>query len=397
MAATAVALIGLAVTIGTTAYAYASAPGTPQGPNLNAASRAGVLADASTLADRRRLEAAAQQGTSTTYMTGPRTVKREVQFVKIPTGATSGKIGAPTMKDVPYVASEWQEGGKYFKSGEGIPVVFTKHVKVHIPAQERTADFTGYGEADVQGKLAEENATNQLALEKKYGPQFIEEALKQQELADPNGTAARNKIYELIQQQAGEQPDRPVANLLDSQVADQLAAGKGLDHISNDVLDEAVAQAQASRGEGSSQTDYADPLTSGFAGQSRLSAAQQKALGWLSSGATPEDVRYRREQQTMANEGAFINGQTPESQFQNLSGAQNGATPIYNGRPLPGQSPGAGAAAQGAAVQGFNAQLGAQASQADHWLSGLSVLLHGASAAGQAGYRPLAQTVSTHG
>lgn len=377
-AMTAIAAVG----VGLSAYEYASQPGPPKPPDASAASRAGVEADAATLADRRRLEAAAQQGASTTYQTADR--KEKQPFAMVPAGPPNAGAG---YKLVPYVPADWAPGGQYAQYGA--PTIVKKNVTV--PGQTKTADFTGYGEADVQGAVARANAQNTLDLEKKYGGQFIDEALKQQQLADPEGTAAREKLYELIQQQAGDQPDRPVATLLDDQVRQQLAAGKGLDKISADVLNQAVAQAQGARGEnGGSADQFAEPLTTGFAGQQRLDAAQQKALGWLSSGATPEDTQYRRDQQTLANEAAFVNGQTPESQFQNLSGAQNGPAPVYRGNPLPTPNGNAGGAMQTAQLQGWQTKMGAAANQADPWITGISALLNGASAAGNAGWKPLA-------
>jgi len=233
-------------------------------------------------------------------------------------------------------------------------------------------------------------AQNLLDLQDKYGAQFIEEALKQAELADPEGTAARRKLYELVQQQAGADPDRPVAALLDEQVGEQLAAGRGLDRVSAEILRDAVAQAQGARGGAPDGTRYDQPLTEGFAGDARLQAAQQKALGWLTSGATPEDVAYRREQQNMANLSDFTNNRTPQSQFASLSGAQRGPAPYVPGPGLPTQNPNTGPAVQNANLQSGLIQQQADASQADSWMAGLSTLLGGIKVAGQAGWQPFA-------
>jgi hypothetical protein len=131
-------------------------------------------------------------------------------------------------------------------------------------------------------------------------------------------------------------------------------------------------------------------LTTGFAGQQRLDAGQQKALGWLASGATPEDVEFRRNQQTLGNLAAFTAGRTPESQFETLSGAQSGAAPFYQGNKLPTQNQNAGPAMQNAQLQGWGVQMDAAANQADPWMAGLSAILRGASVAGNAGWKPLA-------
>lgn len=378
--------------VGLSAYEYASAPGAPKAPSQAAASRAAADATAAALPDQRRLEAAAQQGTSTTYHVRGKNEKQTRQFVMAPSG--EGFLGQLIKKQVPYVPEDWQPGGKYYVEGAPPPDIINKTVTVHVPGHEATADFTGYGEADVQSAIAKQNAQTTLDLEKKYGPEFIQAALEQEKLADPEGTAAREKLYDLIQQQAAENPDRPVADLLDQQVGEQLAAGKNLDGISDEMLKQAVAEAQASRGQSGATADqFAEPLTTGFAGQQRLDAAQQKALGWLSSGATPEDDAYRREQQNIANLSAFANNRTPESQFQSLSGAQNGPAPFTNGQPLP-TAPNVGPQAASAAISANNTYQNALMNQANPWLAGISTLLTAGSVAGNAGYKPLAQAVS---
>jgi len=384
MAVAAIASVGMG------AYSLATAPGMPESPDLAGASRAGTEAEAETLADRRRLEAAARQGGTATYQTAAqKDVAVEKQFVRLPSARMGG--GA----EVPYVESEWKQGGKYFEQFKTEfpgykPTVTTRTVKMDMPGETKTADFTGYGEADVQGRVAEQMAKNLLDLDKKYGSQFIEEALKQQALADPEGTAARGKLYELIKQQAEKNPERPVADLLDTQVSDQLRAGKGLDATSQRLLDEAIKAAAESRGSRVEGTEWDEPMTTGFEGQRRLDAAQQKALGWLTSGATPEDVEYRREQQTLGNLSNFVQGRTPQSQFGSLSAAQNGPTPVRAGPALPLANGGTGQAAQGAAMQTYGTQLNNDANQMNPWMAGLSTLLSGAGVAGNAGWKPLA-------
>lgn len=384
------AVIGAAVAIGTTAYSYASRPDMPKSPDLAGASREQIDAEARALPDRLRLEAAAQQGGSTNYTTTAHTEKQTKQFVSVPRpGSPPGRLGRSGMGAVryadvvPYVASEWAEGGKY--AGLGTPKIITRKVNVNIPGGSRTADFTGFGQADVQGAIAKKNAESQLALQKKYGSKFIAESLKQEALANPEGKAARDREYELIQQQEANKPDRPVAALLDQQVGDQLAAGKNLDHMSESVLRDAVASSQAARGNAVDTTDFAAPLTTGFEGEARRSAANQKALSWLTSGATPEDVQYRREQQNLSNLGAFVNGQTPQSQFQTLSGAQQGPAPFFPGQPNSTMNPNSGAAANSGAMSTWGTNLNYNMSQANPWMAGLSTILAGLNTSKSAG------------
>jgi hypothetical protein len=369
MAAAAAAIVGASVAViglGLSAYQMASQPSMPDAPNLGLGSRAGIEADAATLADRLRMEAAARQGGTATYTAPPTQL--------------AGQIANLQRK----IQTQREQGRDVSKLEARLATL-----RERASAHQRTADFTGFGEADVQGAIARQMAQNLLDLQEKYGPQFIEEALKQQELADPEGAAARRKMYELIMQQAEAEPDRPVARLLDEQVGEQLAAGRNLDRVSDEVLREAVAQSRGARGESLDDTRFDDPLTGGFAGEARLQAAQQKAMGWLTSGATPEDVAYRRDQQTLGNLGSFIEGTSPQSQFQNLSGAQQGPAPVVTGPPNARPNANAGAAANQTQIAGWNSQLGAAANQVDPWMAGLSVLLTGASVAGRAGYQPL--------
>lgn len=347
----------------------ASSSQAPAAPNTAKAARQVSEAEAAALPTRRALEAAAQQGGKTTVWVDKHTEQQKL--VKV------------NGQKVPYVEADWKPGGKYYTGKK--PEIITKNVKV--PAGYQEVDFKGYGEADVQGKVAQQNAASQLALRQKYDSQFIDEALKQQAEADPLGTAARQKEYDLIQAEQNRTPDRPVAELLDKQVTDQLAAGRNLDGVSQEMLDAAVTQAQAARGD-QGRADFADPLTSGFAGDARAQAAQAKAQSWLAGGATPEDVQYRREQQRMANLGAFTAGQTPQSQFQTMSGAQTGATPLTQGQPLARQNPNAGAVGNNAALSAWNTQMGYDLNQANSWTAGLSMILNGMGAMGQAGWKP---------
>lgn len=391
------ASVAAAVAIAGTAYTMTQGP--PGMPTGNAQA-AGVLADAETLPLRRQLEAAAQQG---------------IRIEK--PGYTQISINDPKARDALNKLGKdyqfWTNDPKadplakdaslsYIKQAQDL-VMNSPDGKVWlspdgriVPESERYADFRGLGEAQVKAKLAEEMAQIQLNLGQKYGKQFIDAAKAQQALADPEGTAARSKLYNLIEKQIHETPDRPVASTLDRQIEAQLKAGSGLDDTARSVLDDAVAKAQAARGQdGNGGADFAAPMTTGFEGDQRAMAANQKAMGWLSSGATPEDVAYRREQQDMANLSSFINGQTPESQFASLSGAQQGATPFYAGAPLSNVNPNAGAASQQFATSAWQTNLGYEASQTPSWMTGITAALGLGNAAAGAGFQPLASGTSS--
>ncbi len=298
-------------------------------------------------------------------------------------------IGGSEEKEYKYVKynpDDWKEGGKFY--GQKLPGKIVTHTQ-KVKAGPKEYDFTGMGTADIQGFIADKLAAIQLDLSKKYDSQFIDEALKQQKLADPEGFAAREKMNELVQQQINDHPDRPVADLLDKNITDQLTAARlgRLDASSKENLDAGVEAAIAARGGAANVpqgTNFEEPLTTGFAGEARDRAARQKSLAWLSSGATGEDTEYRREQQNLANLSALVNGRTPESQFGSLSGAQQGPTPFRTGQPLPTTPTGQAGAAQSEAVRAA----GIASQQVSPWAAALGSTVNIASLLGSAGWTP---------
>ena len=392
--AIAAAIIGSVVSAG---LAYAMAPEQPDAPDLARASRGGIEAEAETLAQRRAMEAAAQQGGTAVKSGYTRTTvgaaerdriqSRIEELEQVRSGNMDRQRQAYNRAQNQIAALRQQLAG----IPEGGGTVYVNSKGQYVPESEALVSFEGYGEADVQGKVARQMAEIELELSRKYGKDFVEEARKQLELADPTGAQARQLMYDLVQKQIENEPDRPVADLLDTQVGEQLRAGRGLDGMSAEMLAQAVREATSSRG-GSDGTDFSEDLTTGFEGQRRLDAGQQKALGWLTSGATPEDVDYRREQQNLANLAAFTSGRTPQSQFQTLSGAQRGATPNMPGQALAQPNPNAGAAGASAAMQGWGTRQNAALNTASGWMTGLSAMLGVGNVAGAAGWKPLAQT-----
>jgi len=333
----------------------AAGVGQPNQPNLASSSRQLSNAKAQLLPWLRGMEAAAAKGEDYTFA--------------LPPGVKAADLLASPM---------FQRGGEFSGLREHIKSALASGIGSN---GKYTVSFKGYGTADTQGKLAEQNAANSLALSKKYDSQFIDSALAQEKLADPESFAARQRMHELIGEQANREPNHPVSDLLDRQVGDQLKAGSGLDQFDRETLDRAVAEATGARGGGGQGADYAQPLTTGSAGNARAAAARRKALAFASSGATPEDIDYRRRQQDMANLSSEVNGVTPQSQFASLSGAQNGPTPQVNGQALPVMSGNTSAQAGANAVTGYNAAM----SQPNQWMAGLSALINTAGAAGKAG------------
>lgn len=355
---------------------YQASQGTPQGPNMASASREIAEATARALPEQRALAAAAQQGGTTDISTAQHKEKVQRPYVAVPGRKGGGQ------RWIPYVESEWKPGGVYYNENEGPPRIHMRTERTTIPAGTKAVDFSGYGTADIEGELAKQFADIQTDLGAKYGTQFAEQARKEQEMADPEGTAARKKEYELIQRELeNPMPISPLSSALDQQILGQLSAKGGIDDMERELLDSAVARANADRAGGASIGDVEQSMTTGYEGEHRRGAAQGKAGSWLASGSTPEDIEYRREQQALGNLGAFVHGQTPESQFSNLSGAQQGAAPFNPGHQLPNLPANAGAAGGPAAVAGYQAQLGQQGSQANNWMAGMSALLSGISAA----------------
>jgi len=348
----------------------------PDFPDPARSSRRTVRADLQTLPGRRQVDMAARLGIPVDYATG-RT---------IPTYAE--KTIEQALADGDITRQRYNQLTRTNRQGQPSRLpTDTIRIRTGAAPETRHADFTGFGDAEVQARIARQMAENQIALERKYGKQFAEIAREQQEASDPEGAEARRLLASEINRIEDErgQAQRPVADLLDSQMIEELQKGKG---TTGDV-DAAVAQVLARRGEGGTGgtvtgQDIGEEMATGEQGQRRLNKRVQQAMSYLSSGATPEDVDYRRRQQSMANMSSFLGGRTPQAQFGNLSGGQQGATPIVRGQALPQSNPNSLAIGQNAAVQ--QANMGAQnaANNVNGWFAGLAALTRGVQAYGAA-------------
>jgi hypothetical protein len=343
-------------------------------PNLASSSEQLSNTNAAILPIRRLLESAAAQGLKITV---PGQFEYQVQDRK-------GKWSTISEENFNRI-------NKY--NGLSQPVAFKPTAVRKIP---RVVDFTGLGTADVQSKIADELARSQLELDKKYGGQMIDVALEQEKLADPQGFAARDKENELIQKQIADKPQRPVAELLDKQIGDEVQAAKSgkLDPEMHGVLDDAVGKALNARGGGGdgnngAPADFEQPLTTGFAGEARQSAAAQKAMSLLSSGSTTEDVDYRREIAVLSNLSALVNGRTPQSQFSSLSAAQNGPVKMQSGSPL-ATMPNNAFGAQGPANSNWMTGMSQALNQVNPATFALSVVTGAGKVASNAGWQPFA-------
>lgn len=375
-AAIASAVVGAVISAG---IAAATAPNIKT-PDYGAANAAGIKADIDTLPYRRAIDAAAHLGGKTSIPTGKNKME-DRQFATIPSTGNLRSGGGGQV--VPYVKAEWEPGGKYYNARNPQPPhITTQSVDTGIP-DTRVADFTGHGDADTDAAINRAMNQAQLELEQKYGPDFIQQAKHELELSDPNGAAARKLLAAKIEEDSKATPDRPLANELDKQINDEVGRKGGITNDEDALMQSVLADRGSANGVGTG-ADYADMLTSGILGQQRREAQQQKGMSYLGSGVTPEDVQYRRSQQTMANEGAFLGGQTPQSQFANLSGAQNGAAPFNRGPAMPTSNPNAGPAYAGYTAMNYGNQVNAANNQVNPWLAGLSGLIKGAGAVGAA-------------
>lgn len=240
----------------------------------------------------------------------------------------------------------------------------------------KTYDFTGKGTADTAGIVSDQMAQTLLDLQKERSPAIIQQRLDELKAADPQGYNARRELFDKIMQDAQSHPDRPVASELQQSIQNELAKGAGFDDArQEEQVREGVRGGQVSHGNylGNAATGQ-EASTVVNAGESLRNTREANALQMLESGTSPEDVNYRRMQQTLSDLGAFQSGQSPTAQFKQVSGAAQGPVPTY-----PGMNPQTNTFNPNAAGQGvsyandlYSGMSGYNASQANPWLAGLS-------------------------
>lgn len=383
--ATVATVAAAAVGIAGTAYAATNQPGVT---SASASSRQAAEAAASALPYQRGLAAAEQQGGSalrigyTQSTNGAQlqaSLNKQLSKLQAQLAKESGDNGRPGRATRIQGQIDDLKAQLASVPTDGSPVYLNKKGKP-VSASEALADFKGYGTADIEGKLARRMADMQIELGKKYGTDFAKQATAEARLSDPLGFAARDRQYEMLQdEEKNPLPINPLSGTLQNQIDAQVKAGSGLDSMSRDVLDAAVARAQADRnGMGPSADSVAGNMSTGMEGAARREAGITKGQQFIGSGATPADIEYRRTQQMLADQGAFVNGQSPEAQFQSLSGASQGATPFVPGQSLPSTANTSGAPAYGLAA--WQAQL----KQPNSWMAGVSTALNSLSAASKA-------------
>lgn len=394
------AIIGVALSSAASAgLAYASQPDLV---SPSKSSRKTVMASLKALPGQRQVDAMARLGQAGEYQADNWLSPKQAFKQGFIDRDTYNKLHE---KEKAMGSDGWFEGGPF---GGGVGINFVSDLiapgssmgylaetplrasdgKLRINVGKRKADFTGYGDADVQGRLARDMAETQLDLQRKYGEDFAKVSAEQAALADPEGTAARqllaDKIFEM--ESGRRDRERPVASALDASIMADLARKRGVD----DDVTAGIERVLSRRGDTTldGQT-VADSMERGLAGENRLQQRLQKGLSYLSSGTSPEDAAYREEQQSMANMANFLAGRTPTSQFQSLSSGQQGASPMPRTGALPNVDPNLMTNAQSAGVGSYSAGIRSAANNVSPWFVGLNAVINGANTAGAAGWKPL--------
>jgi hypothetical protein len=195
-------------------------------------------------------------------------------------------------------------------------------------------DFTGLGDADNAAAMSDKMAATLLDIQKNYGPQYIQQKLDELKQADPKGYAMRQQLFDKILADSAANPNRPLADDLQNSIMGELQGAGRLDARMLDQVQQGVRGKQVANNNylGNAATSEEAAATV-KASEGLRDQQQQQALGFLESGVTPEDVEYRRIQQSLGNLGAFTSGTTPQAQFRSVSAAGNGAAPFIPGQP----------------------------------------------------------------
>lgn len=249
-------------------------------------------------------------------------------------------------------------------------------------------DFTGLGDADTAAAMSEKMAETMLALQKEYGPEFVKQRLAELKAADPTGYAARQQLFDRIMADAEANPDRPMNAALQNAVQGELSKAGKLDARQIEEVQQNVWGKQIGRGiilGNAATSEEANALVG--ASEGLRDQRQQQAAGFLSSGVSPEDVQYRNIQQALSNLGAFNNGQNPTAQFGAVSGASNGAAPLWTGSPNTATTNG-NATVQGMedAMSLYSSNMNWANSQINPWMAGIAGAASGINLANKAGW-----------
>ena len=238
-------------------------------------------------------------------------------------------------------------------------------------------NFSGLGTADQNSAVSNQMAQAMLDIQKNYGPAYVTQRLADLQQSDPTGYAARKQLFDKIIADSQANPNRPMATDLQTQVASLLGQGSNLTTGPNsetEQVQQGVRGQQVSNGiylGNAPASQEASAIVN--AGDAQQQQRQTTAATFLNSGVSPEDVTYRRVQQSLSNLGNAIAGQTPEAQFASLSGAQGGAAPFNTGNvQSPSINPNAALQGLQNASQIYSGQVNWNNAQVNPWSVGLS-------------------------
>lgn len=385
-----VGVAGLALSAGESAYA---ASNQPQEPNLSADSAEMANVQASLLPQEAALQKEAELGQSTlnqgyTESTQgaqqQQQIQQQINLLQKQLQPDQNNHAGQNVQVSPQQAATINSQitnlrGQLANIQPGQPVYLNSQGQV-VPASQATTSFAGNSTADIQQQLMTQAIQGQLANSAQYDPQFIANQLAEEQQANPQGVAARSDLYNQIQSQIANPPTSPVADTMNSQVQEHVNAGSGLTPEEQAALDSQVGA------QGSNDPNFSTQLTTGFGGQARAAQNAGEGASWLSSGQTPGDIQYRAEQQNLGNLSSYISGQTPESQFSELSGSQNTATPQYQNTPQPTFNFGAAQQGAQAGLTNYGQQTQANENALNPWSTGITGVLGAANAAAAGGF-----------
>lgn len=239
----------------------------------------------------------------------------------------------------------------------------------------RTYDFTGMGQSDTASRISDQMAQTLLDISREKSPAIIAQRLEELKAADPQGYAARQQLFDRIMTEARSNPDRPLSNDTSQLIQGELARGSGFaDQKQRQEFQDTIRGGQVRSGVFRGNTKTSEEAKGMVqAGEGLRNHRQQDALALLQSGSTPEEISYRRMQQSLGNLGSFVNGQTPEAQFGQVSAGQAGPV-SFGGNGVNTNTFNQNAAGQGvnSMMQNWGTTQNFNQSQANPWLSGLS-------------------------
>lgn len=244
------------------------------------------------------------------------------------------------------------------------------------PATGKTYDFSGLGDAATASAVSDKMAQTMLDIQKANSGAEIAQKLADLKQSDPTGYAARQQLFDSIMASANANPDRPLATQLQTSITGLLNQGAKLGGGPGGQLEQVqqgVRGGQVARGVYLGNAPASQEASAVVqAGEQQQTTNQAQAESYLASGVSPEDVQYRRIQQSLGDIGSFINGTTPQAQFGSVSGAGNGATPISTtGNPNAAFNPNAA----GNSLNNFNSLYSTNSNysnnQVNSWVTGI--------------------------